>query len=306
MGRIYAVALNTYREAVRDRVLHGVLGCALVVLALALALAELSLDQQGRVIFNIGRGSISFFAVIMATFLGSSLLHKEIERKTLYVILSRPIRRWEFLLGKYLGIVLTTTVFVLVMGGAQFAVMAIQAGAPLLLVLGVVSALCIVLGLALWKSRDATVAVVPWAIGFLLFFALVGAGFDVEVELLGASLLLIVFEIAVLTSVALLFSSFSTPFLTGIFTLGIWLVGRDADDMANMPSRTLGPEIKAVLRVLSEIIPNFNLFFPHRQAFQSGSGFAWGYVAETAGYGTIYTALILGVAILIFRRRDFL
>ena len=76
----------------------GVLVLAAGVLALTLALGELSLDQQMRVVTDIGLASISLFSVVVAIFLGSSLLYKEIERKTLYVILPKPIARFEFLL----------------------------------------------------------------------------------------------------------------------------------------------------------------------------------------------------------------
>jgi len=110
MQAIVAVAVNTFREAVRDRVLYGVLGLASLVLLFTLVLAELSLDQQRRIVLDLGLASISLFSVLAAVFLGSSLLYKEIERKTLYVILPKPIRRHEFLLGKYFGIALTAFV----------------------------------------------------------------------------------------------------------------------------------------------------------------------------------------------------
>ncbi|MCA9600790.1 MAG: hypothetical protein KC417_02125, partial [Myxococcales bacterium] len=82
--RIYAVAINTFREAVRDKVLYGVLAFATAVLLFTLALAQLSLNQQLRVVLDVGLASISLFSVMVAIFLGSSLLYKEIERKTLY------------------------------------------------------------------------------------------------------------------------------------------------------------------------------------------------------------------------------
>ena len=129
MSRIWAIVLNTFREAVRDRILHGVLGLACGVLFFNLALGELALDQQLRVVEDIGLAAISFFSVVVAIFLGSSLLYKEIERKTLYVILPKPIRRWEFLVGKFGGIVLTACVFVLLMGGILLAVLGTQRGA---------------------------------------------------------------------------------------------------------------------------------------------------------------------------------
>ena len=80
-----------------------------------MVLAEVSLDQQRRIVLDVGLASISLFSVIASIFLGSSLLYKEIERKTLYVILPKPIRRYEFLLGKYFGIALTVFVFVAMM-----------------------------------------------------------------------------------------------------------------------------------------------------------------------------------------------
>ena len=79
IGRVYAVAINTFREAVRDRVLYGVLGAATAVLLFTLALAELSLNEQRRVVLDVGLASISLFSVAVAIFLGSSLLYKEID-----------------------------------------------------------------------------------------------------------------------------------------------------------------------------------------------------------------------------------
>src|ERR1041385_2292336 len=129
MRPIAAVAINTFREAVRDRVLYGVLGVATFVLVFTLVLAEVSLDQQRRIVLDVGLASISLFSVLVAIFLGSSLLYKEIERKTLYVILPKPIRRHEFLLGKYFGIVLTAFVFVAIQGAVQLCVSSVQAHA---------------------------------------------------------------------------------------------------------------------------------------------------------------------------------
>jgi ABC-type transport system involved in multi-copper enzyme maturation permease subunit len=309
MGRLYAVAINTFREAVRDRVLHGILGCASAVLVFTLALAELSLNQQARVVHDIGLASISLFSVVVSIFLGSSLLYKEIERKTLYVILPKPIRRHEFLLGKYFGIVLTALVFVAIMGGIQLLVAAWQAedlalGPAGLVLLVPIGSLALVLRLA----RDRTAVVVPWAAGFLAFAAVLASLTDAELGPALAQLVLVVGEVLVLTAVALLFSSFSTPFLTGLFTFGVWLMGRSADDMQTMDSQLLDPSIVAMLRFLAEVLPNLYLYVPaHRTlADGSGPGGPWLYVATSMGYAVIYAAVTLVAAALIFRRRDFL
>ena len=234
VARIYAIALNTYREAVRDRVLFGVLVLAAGVLALTLALGELSLDQQMRVVTDMGLASISLFSVVVAIFLGSSLLYKEIERKTLYVILPKPIARFEFLLGKYFGIVATCAVFIAIMGALQLLVTAIQAEASTTLVVAVPAVLIVGLGVGFMVSNDRTLVVPIWSLIALGASAWVCSTVDVELFRLLASLVLNLGEVLILTAVALLFSSFSTPFLTGAFTFGVWLVGRAAHDMVAM------------------------------------------------------------------------
>ncbi len=306
-ARIYAIALNTYREAVRDRVLFGVLALAAGVLALTLALGELSLDQQMRVVTDLGLASISVFSVVIAIFLGSSLLYKEIERKTLYVILPKPIARFEFLLGKYVGIVATCAVFIAIMGALQLLVAAIQAGASTVLVIAVPIALLIALGVGFLFAKDRTLVVPIWSLVALGATAWLSATVDVELFRLLASLLLNLGEVLILTAVALLFSSFSTPFLTGAFTFGVWLVGRAAHDMVAMKTRVLSPAMKQVLRWLAEVVPNFNLFVPGRSTLVVRDYTEpLVYVAMSMGYAVLYAGATLFIAALIFRRRDFL
>ena len=306
--RIYAITINTFREAVRDRVLYGVLGFGTAVLLFTLALAELSLEERERVVIDIGLASISIFSVLVAIFLGSSLLYKEIERKTLYVILPRPIRRWEFLVGKYLGIVLTGTVFITTMGAIQLWVTAIMAGASWLWLLLVPVGLAAVAALGAWRVRDRTALLAPWSLLALAGCAAVCGTTEVDLWLVLTSLLLFVGEVAVLAAAALLFSSFSTPFLTGVFTGGVWLVGRSAGDMASMRSQALPEELRNLLHLLAEVVPNFNLFFPGRNTLttMAEQGGLWLYVGETMGYAFCYAAILLVVGAVIFRRRDFL
>ena len=309
MSRIYAIALNTFREAVRDRVLYGMLALAIGMLLFSLALGELSLGQNDRVVADVGMASISFFSVIMAVFLGASLLYKEIERKTLYVILPKPIARYEFLLGKYFGIVATAGVFVAIMGGVHLWVTAIQKGADVVTSLGVVALALAALAVIAYRATDRTAVVVPWALGFLGVMALFAAKHEADVSYLLAAFALNVGELALVAAVALLFSSFSTPFLTGAFALGVWVMGRSADTMASIRGNRVPEEVRALLHTVVEIVPNFHLFVPGRRALTVGfveQGGAWVYVAETLLYATAYAGLLLVVASLIFRRRDFL
>jgi Cu-processing system permease protein len=307
LGRVYAISINTFREAVRDRVLYGVLGFGGAVLLFTLALAELSAHQQARVVADVGLGSISFFSVIVSMFLGSSLLYKEIERKTLYVILPKPIRREEFLLGKYLGIFLTAAVFVALMGALQLWVTAVQAGAALGLAIGVLLGLLGLLALALVYASDKTVVLIPYGLAALVATAIFAARVQAQVEPVLAQLALCAVEVLVLAAVALLFSAFSTPFLTGVFTMGIWLLGRSADDMATMKSKQVGDSVRGLLHFLAEVLPNLQLYVPGRTLL-SGAGKVgvWQYVAQSAAYGVAYAVLLLCCAAFVFRRRDFL
>jgi Cu-processing system permease protein len=307
LARIYAIAVNTFREAVRDRVLYGVLGFACAVLFFTLAIAELSVHEQARVVADLGLASISLFSVIVAMFLGSSLLYKEIERKTLYVILPKPVHRAEFLLGKYFGIFLTAFVFVALMGALQLWITGVQAGAKLPLVVGVLLALLALLGLALFFARDRTAVLVPYSLIALATCALFANTTTAEIEPVLAQLFLCAVEVLVLAAVALLFSSFSTPFLTGAFTMGIWLLGRSADDMATMKSKQLAAPVRELLHVLAEVVPNLQLYVPGRSLLAGqGKVALWLYVGQVTLYGCMYAAILLFLAALIFRRRDFI
>src|SRR5262249_59050285 len=98
-SRLTAIALNTFREAVRDRVLYNLILFVLLLVASAPLFGAISIDIERLVLINVSLSSISLFGVIIAIFIGIGLVAKEIEKKTLYTILSHPVRRWEFITG---------------------------------------------------------------------------------------------------------------------------------------------------------------------------------------------------------------
>lgn len=305
--KIWAIAINTFREAVRDKVLYGVLGFASAVLLFTLALAELSLHQQERVVHDVGLASISLFSVVIAIFLGSSLLYKEIERKTLYVILPKPIQRWEFLLGKYFGIVVTALVFIGIMGAIQLWVSGIQAESPMWMIVLFPPGGLAILGGSMWLVRDRTAVLLPWSLALMAVSAGIAAAGGVPLAPVLGALLLTFGEVIVLSAVAVLFSSFSTPFLTGAFTLGVWLVGRSVDEMSALRPAVIGDTLKGFLDVVARVVPNFHLFVPGRHALAESAavhGALASYLGTTMLYGVLYAALLLLFAALIFRRRD--
>jgi len=107
---IACVAFNTFREAVRDRVLYNLIAFALLISAAAVLVGEVSIDVERLVVINLGLTAVSLFGVVIAIFIGIGLVSKEIEKKTLYTVLSRPVRRWEFVVGKFFGLTGTLVV----------------------------------------------------------------------------------------------------------------------------------------------------------------------------------------------------
>ena len=104
IARLYSIAHNTFREAVRDRVLYNLVFFALLLVGGTPLFGKISIGVERVVLINLGLASITWFGVIIAVFIGTGLVSKEIDKKTLYTVLSRPVRRWEFILGKYIGL----------------------------------------------------------------------------------------------------------------------------------------------------------------------------------------------------------
>ncbi|MEY2933121.1 MAG: hypothetical protein RL033_3870, partial [Pseudomonadota bacterium] len=112
LDRVLVIALNTYREAVRARVFHGLFGLALATTAYALVVGAYTAKNQLRVVSDLGAATVSLYAIIVAVVLGATSLYRELELKTLFPILARPLSRTEYLAGKYFGTLLVLLVFV--------------------------------------------------------------------------------------------------------------------------------------------------------------------------------------------------
>ena len=120
MTRIGTVALNTFREAVRDRVLYNLVFFALVMMASAILVGQISVGIEQIVIVTLGLSAISIIGLLISVFIGVGLVSKEIDKRTLYALLARPLRRWEFILGKFAGLALTLTVNTAAMSAGLF------------------------------------------------------------------------------------------------------------------------------------------------------------------------------------------
>ena len=123
MKRVGIVALNTFREAVRDRVLYSLVFFALLMMLAAVVVGQISIGIEESVIVSLGLSAISVIGLLISVFIGVALVSKEMEKRTLYALLAKPVRRWEFLLGKFGGLLLTLAVNTAAMAAGLFLVM---------------------------------------------------------------------------------------------------------------------------------------------------------------------------------------
>ncbi|HEV7398067.1 MAG TPA: ABC transporter permease [Pyrinomonadaceae bacterium] len=255
--RISAIARNAFREAVRDRVLYNLVLFVLLLTGAAIFLGELSGGQEKKIIVDLGLSAMLLFGVFISIFVGVGLVYKEIERRTVYAIFSKPVGRGEFLVGKYFGLCLTLLFNVLVMG----------AGVSLALV---------------YVSR----------------------GWDHLVVAIWPAILLIYIELMLVTSVSLLFSSFSSPALSALLTFFVFIIGHFSADLKGLAGSMSSPVAKFVLAALYYILPNLSNYSFITQA-SHGQTPGWGSVLPAVLYAAIYISIVLAAGTLVFSRRNF-
>ncbi len=175
MSRIWVIATSTFREAVRDRVLNSILFFAVLLLGLSLALREISIGDTEKIVRGVALGGVSLLAGIIALFLGVGLVYKEIEKKTIYTLASKPIPRWQLLLGKYLGLWITLAVEVVLLTALYTIVIGMQQGVPGLPVYVSMGMLLVELSLVCaWATLFSTFAAPMTATAYSLCIYLIG------------------------------------------------------------------------------------------------------------------------------------
>lgn len=308
-GGIFTIALNTYREAVRARILLGLFGIALGTALYSIAIGEFALKNAPRVVADLGAASISLYALAVAILVGATSLYRELEQKTIFPILARPISRAEYLIGKYLGTLLTLAVFIAADAAVVLFILAVHGGQSPTTVMATVLGLAGSLALVAWRiPRFRTQAPIPWAaVALAIAWVMSSGAVDDRRVVLGASTLTLL-EVAIVCAVATVFSAFSSPFLSAIFTLGIWLVGRSADTLGKLPARVFGETVKQIGLALSKVVPNLQFYTPPRTLLTGempGSSLLV-YIGLAALQALALSAALLVLAGIIFRKRDFL
>ena len=267
MRSVSTVAVNVFRESVRDRVPYNLVVFAVLLIGSSFLLGQLTAGQDVKIIKDLGLAATSVFGLFIAVFIGIGLVSKEVERRSIYSLLAKPISRPQFVVGKYAGLVLTLLVNVTIMAVALYAA----------------------LGYLTWRETE-----------------LVRSGWDApgtDPALLKAFLLIFI-ELMLITAVALFFSTFSTPILSAALTFGLYIAGHFNTDLKNFEVVVDSKPAIWLARGLYHVLPDLSAFDVKTQVVH-GLPVTFSYIASTAGYGVLYIAALLFAATVIFTRRDF-
>ena len=262
-----AIAVNVFRESVRDKVLYNLVLFAVVLIVASYLIGQLTAGQDVKIIKDLGLAATSIFGLFIAVFIGIGLVSKEVERRSIYALLAKPIHRRQLVLGKYCGLTLTLAVNVAVMAAALSAVLAYMSwGVPQ----------------DVARTWDAP------ALDPALFKAVV----------------LILVELMLVTAIALFFSTFSTPMLSAAFTFAAFIVGHFSSDLRNFQDVVDSPVAAQLARGLYWVLPNLAQF-DVKAAVVHGQPVPLGYLAVTISYAACYIAMLLVISMFVFSRRDF-
>jgi Cu-processing system permease protein len=267
MRQVALVAGSVFKESVRDRVPYSLVLFAVVLMAASYLISQLTAGQDLKVIKDLGLASINIIGLLIAIFIGIGLVSKEVERRSIYSLLAKPLSRTTFILGKFAGLALTLAANVGAMTVAYFAV----------------------LGYMNWVANESTrlswpaPAMDPWLL---------------------VPIVLILAQLTIVTAIALFFSTFSSPLLSALLTLGIWTAGHFNADLKNFQAVVDSAPAVYTARALYYLLPNFAAFDVKAQVVH-GEGIALAQVGVTLLYGAVYVSALLVGAIVIFRRRDF-
>jgi ABC-type transport system involved in multi-copper enzyme maturation permease subunit len=294
---------------VRARVLYGLFALSMATAVYCMIVGAYSLRSSMRVVSDLGAASISLYGIVVAVVLGATSLYRELELKTLFPILARPVRRTEYLLGKYFGTLCTLLVFVAANSGVLLLSLSAMGGGSVAVVLGVFFGSIAVALLAAWRlPRQRTFIPIPWAFFIAFAGALLASVAPDDRRVVLAASTLTVCEVSIVVAIATFFSSFTSPFLTAIFTFGVVVIGRSADSLAHLPLKFFGEPIHSLGVGLSRVMPNLMLYVPPRPLLTGeASGVSLGpYMLLCSSHAVAWSAVLLSLASLLFRRRDFL
>ncbi len=267
LSAIRKVAGAVFKESVRDRVPYSLVIFAMVLMAASFLMSRLTAGQDLKVMKDLGLATMNGIGVLIAIFIGTGLVSKEVERRSIYALLAKPLSRSSFLVGKYAGLVLTLGVNLAMMTAAFYLMMVYME----------------------WTTDEwikkgwRAAALDPWLLA--------------PVALIGVQLMLT-------TAVALFFSTFSSPLLSMLFTLAIWIAGHFSADLRNFQSAVDSPAAVGLARALYYALPNLAAIDVKNEIVH-GLAIPWRAVLFGVLSLFAYTGGFVAAAVRIFERRDF-
>lgn len=334
MNRVYAIALTAFREAIRDRILFAVLGLGAALVCLGLGMGALSTGDTTRIVVDQGLATISVLSNLVAIFLGANFLYKELELRTLYVLLAKPVARHEVVLGKFTGVLVTVAVFIAVTASVLLVLVTLTAaeesvasitraqhvlgvgyqlarsrGVRLAALVGVFAIGPVALIVPAVRRRLTIGTVLPITLAFFAVLATMAHAVEPrETEFVLSGCALVLCEVMITAAFSMLFSSFSTPFVTGLMSAGVFAICRSTWLMQHIHVRNFPETARLMLETLARVVPNLHLFVPERAVLspEIPSASIALYAAELALYAGGYAGLLLFASSLLFRRRDLL
>jgi ABC-type transport system involved in multi-copper enzyme maturation permease subunit len=267
MRAIWLIARAVFKESVRDRVPYAMVVFAVLLIAASYLIGQLTAGQDMKTIKDLGLAALSIFGLFIAVFIGIGLVSKEVDKKSVFGLLSKPLSRTQFILGKYAGLVMTLAVNLGVMTIAYYAML---------------------------YYMDATTPAGPRA-------AWPSPAMDPRLLI---AIGLIFAELMLVTALALFFSTFSSPLLATLLTLGLWVAGHFNGDLRNFENVVDNPIATAIARTAYYVLPNLAPFDVKAEVVY-GMPIAMRAVGFTLLYAVVYITVLLTAAVTIFRRRDF-
>jgi ABC-type transport system involved in multi-copper enzyme maturation permease subunit len=267
VATIFRIAIHVFKDSVRDKVLYAIAAFAVLMIGASLLLGQTSGGQDVKIIKDLGLAAISIFGLFGAIFIGIGLVSKEVERRSIYGLLVKPMTRPQLVLGKFCGLVLTLAVNVTVMTLAFYAVLAYY----------------------------------DWTLTAGEKAALEAPSLDPA--LLKATFLILV-ELVVVTAIALFFSTFAAPMVSAALTFGAVIIGNFNADLKNFESVVDSQPVAWLAKALYYALPNLAPFDVKSQVVHA-QPVPFGYIGLSLGYAGLYVGMLLLLATLIFSRRDF-
>ncbi|MCS7249500.1 MAG: ABC transporter permease [candidate division WOR-3 bacterium] len=252
--RLKAIILNTFIESLRDKILLVLLIVGFILMASSRFIKPLALGEEAKIIKDLSLSTTNFISVLIAILIGGRLIYKEIEKRTIYLVLSKPIKRGEFILGKYFGQMLL-----------------------LFIVIGILTI----------------------AFGIVLLLANIKANY-----LILLPNLLLLFQLSIITSLAIFFSTFTTPLTASVFTFLLYFIGHLTRDLKALAQISKSVIVKALANFLYYTLPNLSNFDIKGKVVHEIPLFP-AHIYLPIIYGVLWTLGLLYFSFLIFERKDF-